>query len=123
MEESGYDVKKVLWGVLDEHVVEEGKDHDEIGLWRFDFNLFDEDEEGVVRDGSSEYTYLLMLMKLWPKDWKNQLVRININLDDDNGKYTGMVNVRAHKVWRFSSNGILKNICCLVSASTRQDQR
>ena len=27
-------------------VVEEGKEHDEIGLWGFGFNLFDKDEGG-----------------------------------------------------------------------------
>ena len=30
----------------DDHVVEEGTDHDEIGLRRFYFNLFGGDEEG-----------------------------------------------------------------------------
>ena len=28
---------------------------DEIGLHEFDFKLFDEDEDGVVREGFSEY--------------------------------------------------------------------
>ena len=34
--------KKVLWEVVYNHVVEEATDNDEIGLWGFDFNLFDE---------------------------------------------------------------------------------
>ena len=45
----GHDKKKVLWGVVDNNVVEEPTDHEEIGIQGFDFNLFDEDEEGVVR--------------------------------------------------------------------------
>ena len=46
---SGSDGKKVLWEVVDDHVVEEGKEHDDIGLWGFDFNLIDKDKEGVFR--------------------------------------------------------------------------
>ena len=39
VEVSGSDGNKVLWGVVDAHVVEEGKEHDEIGLRGFDFNF------------------------------------------------------------------------------------
>ena len=60
------DGKKFLWGVLDNHVGEEGKEYDGIGLRWFGFNVFDKDKEGVVSEGLSEYPYLLMLMKLWP---------------------------------------------------------
>ena len=49
MEVTGYDGKKFLWEVVDDHVVEEGKEHDEIGLWGFDFDLFEKDKEGVLR--------------------------------------------------------------------------
>ena len=45
----GQDKKKVLWGVVDDHLVEEPSDHEDKGLRGFDFNIFDEDEEGVVR--------------------------------------------------------------------------
>ena len=65
--------KNFLWGVLVNHIVEEVNDHDEIGLQGFDFNLFDEDEKGVDREGMSEYTYSLMLTKMWLGDWKNHL--------------------------------------------------
>ena len=53
MEVFGYDKNKVLWGVVDYHVVEEPIDHEEIGLQGFDFNVFVQDEEGVVREESS----------------------------------------------------------------------
>ena len=33
------DKKKVLWEVVDNHVVEEPTDHDEIGLLGFDLNV------------------------------------------------------------------------------------
>ena len=45
----GHDKKNVLWEVVDDNVVEEPSDHKDIGLRGFDFNIFDEDEEGVVR--------------------------------------------------------------------------
>ena len=43
-----HDNKKVLWEVVHDHMLEEPSDHEEIGLRGFDFNVFDEDEEGVV---------------------------------------------------------------------------
>ena len=63
----GHEGKKVIWKVVDDHVVEEPTDHDEIGLRGFDFNLFDKDEKGVGREGSINFPYLLMLIKLWPR--------------------------------------------------------
>ena len=41
--------KKVIWEVIDDHVIEEVNDNDEIGLQGFAFNLFDEDKEEVGR--------------------------------------------------------------------------
>ena len=73
----GNDKKKVLWEVVDDHVLEEPTDHEEIGLRGFDFNYFDEDEEGVVREGSSDFPYLPMLINIFPGYWKNQLKRMN----------------------------------------------
>ena len=35
-------------------------------------------------------------------------------MDEENDKYVGMVNERARKVWRFSSNEFWKNVGCLV---------
>ena len=43
MEVVGRDKKKVLWEVVDNHVVEEPTDHEEIGLRGFDFNFFDKE--------------------------------------------------------------------------------
>ena len=71
-----HDKKKVLWEVVAYHVVEEPCDHVDIGLRGFDFNIFDEDEEGVVREECSG-SYLKMLIKLWPGDWIDQLKRMN----------------------------------------------
>ena len=60
MEVVGSDGKKVIWEVIENHAVEEENDYDKIGLRGFDFNLFDEDEEGVGKEVLSEYTYLLI---------------------------------------------------------------
>ena len=40
MEVSCSDRKKVIWEVLDNHVVEDPKDNDDILLWVFGFNFF-----------------------------------------------------------------------------------
>ena len=66
MEVSIFDGKMLIWEVVENHVSEKLKDNDEIGLWGVDFNLFEKDDEGVVRKLFIEYPYLLMLMKLWP---------------------------------------------------------
>ena len=75
----GYDGNKVLWKVVDNHAVEETKENDEIGLWGFDFNLFDKDKEGGraegIREVLSKYYCLSMLMNLWTVDWKNNMGR------------------------------------------------
>ena len=52
--------KRFVWGVVDDHVVEEPTDHEDIGLRGFDYNFFDKDEEGVVREGSRKFPYLLI---------------------------------------------------------------
>ena len=88
----GYDGKKVLWEVVENHAVEEGNDHEEIGLRGVGFYLFDKYEKGVSREGLSEYPYLLMSMNLCPGDFKNQLKRRNMNMDEDNGEPLAMVN-------------------------------
>ena len=46
MEVVGSDGKKVLWGVVDNHVVEKGNDHGEIVLRGFGFIFFDEYKGG-----------------------------------------------------------------------------
>ena len=101
MEVVSHDNKKVIWGVVDDHAVEEPTYHEDIGLWGFYFNFFGEDEEGVVREGSSEFPYLLMLIKLWPGDCMNQIKRINQKIYEENGKSLNKVNVRYRKVHRF----------------------
>ena len=39
VEVSGSDGKKVIWELVDDNVVDEGKDHAEIGIQVFDFNF------------------------------------------------------------------------------------
>ena len=78
--------------MVDDHVIEEGNNRDEIGIQGFYFNFFDEDKEGVGREGLSEYPYLLILMEIWHGDWKNHLKRTYMTVDEDTGKAVGMVN-------------------------------
>ena len=108
--------KKVLWEVADNRVVEETTDHEEIVLLGFDFNFFDEDEKGVGREGSSEFTYLLMLINILPGNWKTQLKSINHKVDEGSEKALGKGDVRYRNFCRFSRNGFWKNIGCLVLA-------
>ena len=58
--------------MVGDHVAEEPSDHEDIRLRGFDFNIFGEDGDGVVREGCSE-PYLKMLIKLCPRDWINRL--------------------------------------------------
>ena len=117
MEVVGHDKERVLWKVVDDHAVEDPSDNEDIGIRRFDFNIFDEYEEGVGREGYSE-PYLKMSIKLWPGYWISQLKRMNRKADEKNGKLLNKDNVRYRKFHRFSSNEFWKNIDCLVSAPT-----
>ena len=101
MEFFSHDKKKVLWEVVEDHFVEEPTDHEEIGLWGLYFNFFDEDEEGFVIEGSSEFPYVLMLINIWPGNWNTQFKRTNQKVDEENGKSLGKVNVQYQKVHRF----------------------
>ena len=98
-------------------MVEDPSDHEDIVLRGFDFNIFGEDEGGVVIEGSSE-PYLLMLIKLWHGDWISQFKRTNRRVDEENGKALNKGNVRYRKICRFSSNEFWRKMCCLVSAPT-----
>ena len=50
------------------NVVEDPSGHEEVGLRGFDLNVLDKDEEGVVREGFSEFPYLLMLIRICSGD-------------------------------------------------------
>ena len=67
--------------VVDYHVVEEGVEHEELGLRVFDFNLFDEDRKGCVGCNVKELPYFLILMQLWPGNWEEKLDQMNKKLD------------------------------------------
>ena len=43
VEVSDKDGKEVIWEVVDDHLVEEGVEHEELGLRGFGFNLFNEE--------------------------------------------------------------------------------
>ena len=58
--------KKIIWEVLNNHMVEEGVEHEELGLQGFGFNLFNEKREGCVGDDVKELLYLVIVMELWP---------------------------------------------------------
>ena len=90
MEVFGSDGKKVFWEVVDNHVVEDETDHNNIGLWRFDFSFFYKDKKGVGIEGSSDFPYLFMLIKLWTVYLKTRLKMMNLKVDKDNGKSMGI---------------------------------
>ena len=49
MEVVSHDGRKIIRGVVYNHVIEEADDHSYIGLRGFGFNLFDEDKKEVGR--------------------------------------------------------------------------
>ena len=78
--------EKVICEIINDHVDEEGVEHEDQGLQGFDFDLFDEEREGCVGDDVGELTDLLMLTMLWPGDWWEQLDRMKNKVDQDNGR-------------------------------------
>ena len=73
-------------------------------MMRQEYVFLKDYKEGGVREGFIEYQYLFILMKLCPGHQNNELKRMNINVDKDNGKAAGMVNGRYLKGCLFSSN-------------------
>ena len=73
-------------------------------------------KRGLVREGSSGFPYLLILIQIWPGNWKTQLKRMTQKFDEDNGKSLGKGNLRYRKACCFSRNEFWKYIRCLVSA-------
>ena len=61
----------IILELVGNHAVEEPTDNNEIGLRGFDFNFLDEYGKGIGKEGSSEFPYLIMLIKLWPVECKN----------------------------------------------------
>ena len=39
-----------------------------------------------------------MIIKLWPRDWMTQLMKMNLKVDEDNGKALNKGSVRYQKV-------------------------
>ena len=56
--------------------------------------------EVYVKGDVKELPYLLMLVKLWHGYLKEQIYRINKNLDKDNGRGGNQDNGRFQKLWR-----------------------
>ena len=48
MEVSGSEGNKVIWEVVDDHVVEDGNNCEEIGLRGFDFNFLAKTRRGLL---------------------------------------------------------------------------
>ena len=76
--------------------------------------FFYKDGGGMVNEGLSEYTYSLILLKIWTRYWENNSKRTNIKADEENRKYVGIVKVWDWKCWQFSSNQFWENIGCLI---------
>ena len=99
-------------------MVEEGVEHEELGLRGFDFNLFHEDRGVCVGENVKELTYLLMLTKLCLGDLEDQIYQINKKADEENGRGGTQENGIFGKLWRFSRNEFWKNIGCFMSEPT-----
>ena len=108
------DGKKLIQEFLGELLVEEGVEHEELGLRGFDLNLFNEEWEGFVGDYVKELPYLLIIMKLWLEYWEEQLDRMNKKVYQYNGRGGTLENGQFWNICRFSRNELWNNIGCLV---------
>ena len=65
-----------------------------------------------------ELRYLLILVKLWPGDWEDQLERLSNKVDEENGIGKSKENEQFRKLRWFSRNKFWKNIACILSVPT-----
>ena len=63
-------------------------------------------------------TFFLMLMKLWPGDWEEQLDHMNKISDENNERGGTQKNGQFRKLRWFSRKNVWKNIGCFLSAPT-----
>ena len=70
----------------------------------------------MCRGKCERVTLFLMLMKLWPVNWEDQIDQMNKKVDEKNGRGRTQDNGRFRKLQRFSRNEFWKNIGCLLSA-------
>ena len=91
-------------------MVEEGLEHEELGLRGFDINLLDEEMEVCVGEDVKEFLYLLMIMKLWTGDEEDYINRMSKNMYKDNGREGTQENGQFWKIQRFSRNKYWKTL-------------
>ena len=85
-------------------MVEDGVEHEELGLHGFDFDASDEEREECVGDDVKELPYIIIFMKLWPGDWEEQLNQLNKKLDEENERGGTQENGRFRNLRPFSRN-------------------
>ena len=55
---------KIIWTCVEDGIIELKEGYQKIGLVRFDYKLFEEEEGGGVRESINEYPYLTQLLKM-----------------------------------------------------------
>ena len=64
----------------------------------------------------NNYNYLLLLIKIWTREWDNQFEMMNMREDEKNGKY--LVRGRIRKFRKRSSNEYCDNMVCIILEPT-----
>ena len=67
----------IVWTCVKDHSIDENEQCGAIGLCRFDYKLFEEEEGGGTIEGFDGYTYLKHIIQLWPGVWVNQMSKMN----------------------------------------------
>ena len=62
---------------VNNHIIDEKDQHEDIGLRRFDYKLFEEEAGGRTREGLYGYPYLKHIIQLWPGDWVRHMKKMN----------------------------------------------
>ena len=67
----------IVWTCVKDQITDENEDYKAIGLYGFDYKLFEEEEGGGNREGLYGYPYLKHLIQLCPGDWANNMKNMN----------------------------------------------
>ena len=65
-----------IWTCEKDNITEEKDQYKAIGIFGFDYKLFEEEEVGGIREGLEGYYYLKHLIQLWTGDWIKQMKKI-----------------------------------------------
>ena len=103
-----------VWTCVEDNSIEEKEECKTIGLGRFGYKLFAEEEGGGVREGLDGYPYLKHLIQLWLGYWVNHTEKMNEVVGMKNFLLISGGNKQLRLVCNFTRQEFCKCVGCII---------